>query len=1727
MKYVNLRSYTTASMDFGIFDYNGAIAKTQENPEEYTPSFAVTEHNNMFSVIDFYKSATDNFKSIIGVEITFAKESKHIVKMHEITGTRESEKIEYELYDNLMIAKNNDGYTNLCKLQTIFYKSKKHDRIPDSVALENKNLFKDVYVLSGGIGNNSFLTNKYKEILRIRDDKYKPLEQKQKEEQDVINKIKEHISFWQELTDNNYMIELQREGREKENDYIKFILPIAVELAVPVVATNNTYFLNRDDFETHELFMAHKNDYPVFQRGHGVIQPTVENYFKSNSEMTELFKDIPVALQNSVLIGESTEVKFDLAHPTYHLPTIDSPIPGETLNDYFKRSAREGLDERLLVFMDAYASGKKLPVENNYFLQFAEWETDTPNNMMTREEKLDVIHNSELYKKYRERLEFELDIIIEMQFPSYFLVVSDFIKWSKNNDIPVGPGRGSGAGSLVAYSLKITDLDPLQFNLLFERFLNPERVSMPDFDIDFASKDRERVVQYVRHKYNKGADIYVSQIMNVGKYDLKSSIEMAAKSYGIRTNHEMVKEIKNLFGVKDKDEDVDVIDEEEQEKEELNSDFFKELAGSNIYQVRYHHAPLFHKIVNAASKFYKNMRNVGVHAAGVVISSKPLDEILPITNGGDGFVTQLNKDNAEALGVVKFDFLALKNLDIIQNTINLVNIGREKEGRQRLTMEHLNHINLYNQKVYENIFHTGNTLNVFQFASSGMINMLKKAKPTNFEEIIALVALYRPGPMDNLPDFINRMNGEPFEYIHPLLKDILEPTYGIMVYQEQVMQAAQIIAGYSLGGADMLRRAMGKKKPAEMVKHREIFAEGAAKNGISREKSDEIFDYMEKFAGYGFNKSHAAAYALIAYQTAWLKTNYPKQYMTCILQSDIDNNSKDLNKEINISDAIKNGIPLKTVDYNESRDNYYLNDNGEIVMPFSSIKGFNSNFSRMIEYVRDSMDNGRFNGLYDFVKQMSTNGLSKSLFTQLIRAGAFDNADKKNNTKFYLENAEAIMKNVMIGVSRVQSPLLKGLPSSYIKASAKANNKKADYVEVIYDRTAEEKIKDIHKSFGFITEGNPVLLDYIKEINNTMSLFSNGNKNLSNITDSISEIIKQKKEYADTLQRDGAKLAPKSVKTDNAVIGYIVDDYEKHDLKFLVVETDGGQFILKSGDSSVMTYKFNKFEPMVFLVESSVTKASFNGDDINYRELEKINLKMLDVYSMDKWLSQFTNEVRFSGDVELFTDIIHKTNAQADENSSHVFDVRIDGYEKPIKVALNGNFVNEMLNNDLHFDIDIDDGLLLENGKVNPQSLDGNLSGMKSHETMFDRLKNCNLYEIACNSTAQPIENLTFSQTDMIDEHLLFGYIKTITYYKDKVSNIVFVDEAGKELEIKCKDMPKNTAYSTYSPCLLKVQKTKYSKGDAFFQLKDIYLDKDTSKIRSVEKYYTHNFESFDHETQSKEGYVPVHLVVDDYVTNQVVYVPSGFEDENIFPLYDLNKFKYSVANIPPKYEENPTYYAASYLFDESNKLPANCAYLFGKKKYTDTFTTIESLKTHGKAMAYNEEEVVCCAVVSDFGKEDKGFGRAVRLTDTSGSIDFLIKSDFDFESARDSGSVLIFKFAPSVGKNGMMYVNLKDIIDLNYAVEQNVQRVSINKDIDVSDYLVEKGVAITTKKDGKNEIVGQVNYTEELRQTLMKRFELSDNDLFLLLSLNKKNPVDFRQRNIFANKSKKVEYKK
>ena len=925
-RFIHLRTHSEFSLADGIVRIKALVAQCAA---ELQPAVALTDLTNIYGLVKFYQSAlSQGVKPLLGADLW-------------IENPDQPDKP----FRMPVLCQNKAGYLSLKELiSRAFQENQKHGRAQvkkawleaqhEGLLLLSGANFGDVgaELIKGNIAGATVLAERWKKLLGDR-----------------------------------YYLELQRTGRAGDQQVVEGSVALSRQLDIPVVATNDVVFLKQDEYETHETRVA-------INEGMALDDPRRERlysdqqYLKSADEMAALFADIPSAVENSWYIATRCNVEVLLGE--YFLPEF--PIPADFAQDPF--------------FLDYSWDDQKQQVEasmrrnNPDAPSSASWDRQVLEGMFFRKvsiqglakrlKKLMLHPDADVQAQlavYQDRLQFEMNMIIQMGFPGYFLIVMDFIQWAKNNDIPVGPGRGSGAGSLVAYAQDITDLDPITYELLFERFLNPERVSMPDFDVDFCMEKRDRVISYVADTYGRQA---VSQIVTFGTMAAKAVVRDVArvqgKSYGLADR--MSKLIPPDPGM----------------KLGMAWDTVSEL----VEFVKGDDDAL--EVWEMARKLEGITRQTGKHAGGVVIAPTKLTDFSALTcdEDGGGLVTQFDKNDVESAGLVKFDFLGLRTLTIIDWAVKAINVQRLAQGLDPIAIEDIP----LDDKPSFTLLKKAETTAVFQLESRGMKDLIRRLQPDTLEEMIALVALFRPGPLESgmVEDFINRKHGRsPVAYPHPdfqheLLKPILEPTYGVIVYQEQVMQIAQVLAGYSLGGADLLRRAMGKKKPEEMAKQREIFRDGAASQGVNPELAMKIFDLVEKFAGYGFNKSHSAAYALVSYQTLWLKTHYPAAFMAAVMSSDMQNTDKVV---IFIEDSRNMGLNLLPPDVNQGDFMFTANGTGDVIYGLGAVKGVGEGPVEAIVAAKQA--GGAFKNLFDFCKRVDHRA-NKRVVEALIKSGAFD-----------------------------------------------------------------------------------------------------------------------------------------------------------------------------------------------------------------------------------------------------------------------------------------------------------------------------------------------------------------------------------------------------------------------------------------------------------------------------------------------------------------------------------------------------------------------------------------------------------------------------------------------------------------------------------------------------------------------------------------------------------------
>ena len=867
-------AHLRVSSEYSIFKGLLSIEKLVEKAKSFgMPAIALTDHSNMFGLVKFFKKCEkEGIKPISGSTLNIVRSS------------------EDRPYEFLCLAKNINGHKNL-----MHGLSKASRNLSKAILYDDfLNICNDIFVITGSENSEIFSL-----ILNDKED----------EAVKVIEKYKADFK-------NNFVIEIQNTGKETHKIFIASILPIASRLSIPVIATNDVLFGNREDFEIHETKVC-INSGKTLNDPNREKMYSEEQYFKSQEEMKDLFKDFPEVLSNTLEIAKQCNLSIE--PDGYFLP--EYPVPeGQDFDSHLKSLVEENLDNLIANF------------------------------------------TKDQVEEYKVRVKYELDQIKTMGFSSYFLIVYDFIKWSKNNDVPVGPGRGSGAGSLVAYCLGITALDPIKHGLLFERFLNPERISMPDFDIDFCMEKRDKVIEYVTSKYGKDA---VSQIVTFGTMAARGVVRDVTRALG--KPYSLGDRISKMIPF------------------EIGMTLEKAISRQPVLKQAIKDDDEVQEIMNLSFKLEGGIRNIGKHAGGVVIAPGSLADFSPIYFDSDtsSVLTQFDKDDVEKIGLVKFDFLGLRTLTIIDKAIKSINNDLASKNEDLLDISTLD---LNDSKVFE-LLSAGKTTAVFQLESPGMKDLIKRLQPTRFEEIVALLALFRPGPLDSgmHDEFVNRKNGKvPVTYPHKLLEPVLSETYGVILYQEQVMESARVLAGYSLGQADILRRAMGKKQVEEMDKQRTIFVNGCRDNNIKEDLANKIFNLIETFAGYGFNKSHSAAYALLSFQTAYLKTYYPEYFMAAVLSSAQGNTDK-------ISSIIKEckdmGINVLSPNILTSGINFFVNPKKQIEYGLTSLKGVAESFIYHLSEIREK---NTFNNLLDFSKKVNVKLGGKKSLESLSKAGAFD-----------------------------------------------------------------------------------------------------------------------------------------------------------------------------------------------------------------------------------------------------------------------------------------------------------------------------------------------------------------------------------------------------------------------------------------------------------------------------------------------------------------------------------------------------------------------------------------------------------------------------------------------------------------------------------------------------------------------------------------------------------------
>ncbi len=1048
-------------------------------------SLGLCDTSNLCGALEFAeKISKSGTQPIIGTQINF--------KIGETTGLLP------------LFALNEAGYKNIIELSSFSYL--KNDELSDphidfELLLNNSD---GVAVFSGtifGLFGKLFDKGKFTEI------------------NDLYSKIKKSFG-------DKFYIEIQRHNDPNEIGFEKFNLKKSLDLEIPIIATNEVFYLDKEMYEAHDALICIGNKTYVNEKNR--LRLTDQHYLKTNLEMSELFADLPEALENNYNFPLRCSYKPLFSNPI--LPNISSDKDGNA-DEILKKDSIEGLKIKF----------------NNIF------------NLSDKD-----LENNNSYKEYKDRLNHELSIIIEMKYSSYFLIVADYIKWAKNNDIPVGPGRGSGAGSLVAWCLSITDVDPIKFNLIFERFLNPDRISMPDFDIDFCEDKRDQVFEYLTTKYKDS----VAHIITFGKLKARMVIRDVGRVLGLP------------YGF------VDSISKMIPFDPSRPQNLTQCIAGEPRLQKLINDDPRVKKLTDLSLKLEGLNRNVATHAAGVVIADKKLTEVVPLYKDISADLllpsTQFDMYSAENAGLVKFDFLGLKTLTVINNTQKLV--------RKKIKDFNIEKINYEDQKVFD-LMSTGKTVGLFQIESAGMREALTQMKPNNIEDIIALVALYRPGPMSNIPTYNDCKHGKQKpDYLHPLLEDILKPTYGVIIYQEQVMQIAQKLSGFTAGQADLLRRAMGKKKRAELEKQKQGFIAGAVKNGIAKDVAAGIFLKIEPFAEYGFNKSHAAAYAIISYQTAFLKTYYPKEFIAASMTMDISNQNKlsefyEELKRLNI-EVLRPDINECFADFRTIDDKFYYALGGIKAVGYEAISNI----------VEERILNGKFESIHDFINRVNPKDINKLQLEGLVKAGAFDKLNP---------NRQALYNSIPKIIAKSKN-IFENKSANQIDLFAEDKSTQDEILIKTEDWKFEERLSKEFEAVGFFISDHP--LNQFKEIFNDYKIID--------YSSFISKEDLKDSNIAATLLKVQER---KTAKGNSYAVLKLTDLSNVFELFIFSDVLELNREILKEGNSLILTLFKNisndenrltrinvqKIASLKDLFNSPVNKVSFELND--EKQIEKIS----------------------------------------------------------------------------------------------------------------------------------------------------------------------------------------------------------------------------------------------------------------------------------------------------------------------------------------------------------------------------------------------------------------------------------------------------------------------------------------------------------------------------------------
>ncbi|MBX2807580.1 MAG: DNA polymerase III subunit alpha [Cellvibrionaceae bacterium] len=1111
-EFIHLRLHTEYSLIDSTIRIKPLVARVAELG---MPAVAITDQCNFYGLIKFYTAAqAAGLKPIIGADF-WVREQDDDVKPSLVS----------------LLAINHQGYRNIIALISRGFQSGQYLGQPYVCRQWLGECNQGVIALSGG---------------RLGDIGQALLG-------GHADKAQRRLHAWQQDFPGRFYLEVQRTGREYEEDYIHAVVALAAAAQQPLVATNDVRFLSADAFEAHEARVCigegRTLDDPRRERRYSEQQ-----YLRSPQEMAALFSDLPSALANTVEIAKRCTVEIELGN--YYLP--DYPIPDNFAEDPFfdQHIAYATLEQRASLAMAAGGSESTDTPEyhtlllTNIFFQKLAYEglyKRLETVFARRGMQPSAATCASARADYIKRLDYELNVIMQMGFPGYFLIVMDFIRWAKAQRIPVGPGRGSGAGSLVAYSLEITDLDPLEYDLLFERFLNPERVSMPDFDIDFCMDERDQVINYVAETYGRDA---VSQIITFGTMAAKAVVRDVARVQG--KSYGLADKLSKMIPM-----DIGMTLKKAYEQEAVLREFLENDADAQ-------------EIWEMSLLLEGITRNVGKHAGGVVIAPTRLTDFSPLycDETGKGLVTQYDKNDVEAAGLVKFDFLGLRTLTIIDWAVTMVNRQRQQAGEAAIDIAH---IDLQDKATFEQL-KTAETTAVFQLESRGMKDLIKRLQPDNIEDMTALVALFRPGPLQSgmVDDFINRKHGRAkvaypdAKYQHEKLKPILAPTYGVIVYQEQVMQIAQELAGYTLGGADLLRRAMGKKKPEEMAKQRTVFEQGAQNQGVDPQLAMKIFDLVEKFAGYGFNKSHSAAYALVSYQTAWLKTHYPAEFMAATMSSDMDKTDKVVTF---IDECRSMNLRLLPPDVNRGEYQFTVNQAGEIIYGLGAIKGMGEG---PVDSILAARQQAPFSDLFDFCARIDPQKVNKRALEALVRSGAFDEIGPK----------------IAGGLDKSRALLMSALPEAVKAAEQNQANKNAGMGDLFGDVLPVETATDsVYQDFYAVQRWS--MKERLNGEKETLGLYLTGHP-IDEYEEEISHLV--------SARIVNAVADKKPVKIAGLVVAMRVMKTKRGDtMGFMTLDDRTGRIEVAVFADTYQQYRDKLIKDALLIVEGQISHDDYSG----------------------------------------------------------------------------------------------------------------------------------------------------------------------------------------------------------------------------------------------------------------------------------------------------------------------------------------------------------------------------------------------------------------------------------------------------------------------------------------------------------------------------------------------------